>query len=171
MEHRTHEDSIEKNEDKKIISYNRVKDNSMPEFDEHSEQNKEKGKLLFRAAKQTFSGPLPHPEILAGYEKVCPGAADRIIKMAENQMGHRHEIESSFLKAHSRNSKLGIIFAFILCLLSIAGGIICVALDKQVSGLILGGAGLVGIIVAFINGTKMTASDKNVSSDKEENND
>jgi uncharacterized membrane protein len=31
-----------------------------------------------------YSGPLPHPEILGGYEKVLPGSADRILKWQKN---------------------------------------------------------------------------------------
>lgn len=30
--------------------------------------------------KAEYQGPLPLPEQLMGYEQVCPGAADRIIK-------------------------------------------------------------------------------------------
>ena len=33
-----------------------------------------------------FSGPLPHPKHLAGYEAVAPGSADRIITMAEKSV-------------------------------------------------------------------------------------
>ena len=33
----------------------------------------------------SFSGPLPPPSILEDYDRVCPGAADRIIKMAEKE--------------------------------------------------------------------------------------
>ncbi len=33
----------------------------------------------------TFDGPIPPPEFLAEYEKVLPGSADRILKMAESE--------------------------------------------------------------------------------------
>lgn len=36
-----------------------------------------------------FSGPLPSPEDFRGYEDVLPGAADRILGMAEFQLHHR----------------------------------------------------------------------------------
>ncbi|WP_291648957.1 DUF2335 domain-containing protein [Clostridium sp.] len=104
---------------------------------------------------ESFSGPIPHPKILNDYDMICPGAADRIIKMAENQMDHRHSMEGSFLRAHSRNSFLGIVFAFALGLVITVGGILCVMSDKQVSGLILGGSGLGTVMLAFIRGTKM----------------
>jgi len=44
--------------------------------------------LLLRVS-QSWEGPLPPLEILLGYEAACPGAADRLIKMAEDQGEHR----------------------------------------------------------------------------------
>jgi len=39
--------------------------------------------LLQQSVYSEFSGPLPHPEILAKYENVFPGAAERIFQMAK----------------------------------------------------------------------------------------
>ena len=36
-----------------------------------------------KIVSQKFSGPLPPPELLEGYERILPGAADRILRMAE----------------------------------------------------------------------------------------
>lgn len=115
-----------------------------------------------------FSGPLPHPSILKGYDEVCPGAADRIIKMAEDQLHHRQSMEKNFLRSNSRNSIFGIVFAFILGVVIAIGGIYCVIIDKQVSGLIFGGAGLSTVILAFIRGTRMSIGAPNKNSDVED---
>lgn len=45
-----------------------------------------------------FSGPLPHPGILEGYEKILPGSADRILTMAEEEANHRRQIDNSIQK-------------------------------------------------------------------------
>ena len=37
-----------------------------------------------------FSGPLPHPELFRGYEDTLPGAADRILTLAEREQNRRH---------------------------------------------------------------------------------
>lgn len=37
--------------------------------------------------QQHYSGPLPQPEALAKYDQIVPGAAERIIKMAEKRNG------------------------------------------------------------------------------------
>lgn len=168
MEHGTNEDSIEnivnpetENNIQSEIEHKPIIENNLPRSTK---------KISIREVRQSFSGPLPPPSILLGYDKVCPGAADRIIQMAEKQIVHRHEMESSFLKAHSRNSWLGIIFAFILGIVITVGGIICVLNDKQISGLIFGGTGLASVIFAFINGTRMTARTREIACDKDDSN-
>lgn len=69
---------------------------------------------------ETFSGPLPPPQILAGYESVIPGAADRILSMAEEQGRHRRKLEEKLqdaeIKLESRNSLVGLILASLLVL-------------------------------------------------------
>lgn len=44
-------------------------------------------------------GPLPAPEVLAGYEQILPGAAERILAMAERQQENRLALESKQLQA------------------------------------------------------------------------
>lgn len=44
-------------------------------------------------------GPLPAPEDLQRYEALAPGAAERIIRMAEAEQSHRHALESKALEA------------------------------------------------------------------------
>lgn len=51
-----------------------------------------------------FRGPIPPPNILSGYEKLLPGAADRILSMAENQTRHRHSIEKKIVETEARDS-------------------------------------------------------------------
>jgi len=48
---------------------------------------------------ETFSGPLPHPQILEKYNEVVPDAAERIIAMAENQSKHRQELETKAIES------------------------------------------------------------------------
>lgn len=49
--------------------------------------------LLAQSIRSKFSGPLPHPDILAKYEEVYPGAASKIFQMAEEQAEHRRKME------------------------------------------------------------------------------
>lgn len=42
---------------------------------------------------EQFSGPLPPPDVLERYNQVTPEAANRIITMAEQETGHRRNME------------------------------------------------------------------------------
>ena len=66
-------------------------------------------------------GPLPAADEFAGYEKVLPGAADRILTMAEKQSQHRQELEKRELEIDARDSLLGTIFAFVFATATMCG--------------------------------------------------
>ncbi len=74
------------------------------------------------------SGPLPPPETFRGYEDVSPGAADRIISMAEREQGHRHACDLQLLDAERAQQKelasferRGQTFGFWLAVLGLVG--------------------------------------------------
>lgn len=48
---------------------------------------------------QFHQGPLPPPELLRQYDQLSPGAADRIIAMAEGEAAHRREMERQQLES------------------------------------------------------------------------
>jgi len=54
------------------------------------------------AAAQVHQGPLPPPEVLAGYNRVVPGAAERILVMAETEAVNRNRREDEALQANIR---------------------------------------------------------------------
>lgn len=98
-----------------------------------------------RQAASAFSGPLPPPDALAEYEQISPGFADRIITMAEKEQVHRHGNEDERWNVQRRLLTRGQIFAFILSLAIVAGGIWLLTQDKAVTGFItlLGAIGTV----------------------------
>lgn len=73
--------------------------------------------------QQHYSGPLPHPDALEKYDQIVPGAAERIIRMAEKEMDHRHDTENGMTKNAIRTTYLGIIFAF-LSVLILSGSVL-----------------------------------------------
>lgn len=54
---------------------------------------------LISIERKTFSGPIPHPDLLRGYEDVKEGFAERIVSMAEKQQEHRMECEKRLIKS------------------------------------------------------------------------
>lgn len=62
----------------------------------------EQRKVVIQAIRQeSFSGPIPHPELLQKYDEVKPGFAERIISMAERQLDHRINCEDKVVDDYS----------------------------------------------------------------------
>lgn len=106
------------------------------------------------------SGPIPDPMTLEGYDRVVPGAADRIIKMAEDQSAHRQSIEAIAIKSRARDSLLGIISGLIIAVFTLAAGTYVINTGNVWSGTILGSAGLVGLVSVFIYGTRSNRKER-----------
>lgn len=115
---------------------------------------------VINAVRSEFSGPLPPPAILKQYDEIEPGLANRIVCMAEKEQDHRHVCDSKCVKADSRDSLLGILSAFIICVSMIFAGTKIALSVPHLSGLLSGSfislAGFGGIIGVFIRGTNPT---------------
>lgn len=103
----------------------------------------------------TYIGPLPPAEQLRGYEETCPGAANRIIKMAEEQAAHRQRLEMEIVRGRKRDSLLGIVSAVVLSLLLLIGGLICILSGHDWAGSAIVGVDIVGLCSVFIYGTSL----------------
>ena len=109
---------------------------------------------LINIQAEHHSGPIPPPKILEEYNKVIPNAAERILKMAEDQTVHRIKIESQVISLDARNSTLGILSAFIITLAVLALAAYALKLGQTVAGGFLGTLGIGSIVGAFIYGTR-----------------
>jgi len=109
--------------------------------------------VLRTIRSEFFMGPLPRPEDLQQYESVCPGTAERIIQMAEVQGSHRRTLEQKVIDSDIANSRRGAWFGFIIGMTAILGGGFLIFFDKSITGSILGGAGIVGLVSVFIYGS------------------
>ena len=106
---------------------------------------------------QAYSGPIPDPDSLAKYDRIQPGFAERIIKMAEDEALHRRANENKIIKNSTQMAITGIIFAFVSVIMF--GGIIVYAISQQssvaaLSTVIAALASLAGIFVFFRNKMK-----------------
>ena len=52
---------------------------------------------------QHYSGPLPDPSAFAAYDSVLPGAADRILAMAEQRQANELEMQMTTTRAEARS--------------------------------------------------------------------
>src|ERR1700687_4427800 len=71
------------------------------------------GQLLHHRQETLFQGPLPRPEDFAAYERVLPGAADRILKMAEKQGDHRQLLERRVIWGDLIKAMMGPVLAYL----------------------------------------------------------
>lgn len=104
--------------------------------------------MSFRAA--SFSGPLPPPGILAQYNEIIPGLADRLVVILEDQSKHRRELEKRVIFANTRSETLGQIFALIIALAFGIGSLALIHYGKSIegiTGLVTVVTGLVGVFI------------------------
>lgn len=94
----------------------------------------------------SVSGPLPHPEFFQAYERTLPGAADRILTMAEKQQDHRHSQQSVRLNLDGTLERRGQWMGFLVAVSGIIGGVTLIVLDKPVEGF----ATLVGALGSIV---------------------
>ena len=114
------------------------------------------------------SGPLPSPNILAEYDRQVPGAADRIIYMAEKEQQHRHEQESRVNEANinalgNENKKIlrGQLMAYSIAVVGILATPILIYSGKTVEGSLFGGAVFTVLTTAFLYNKNDKKTNKN----------
>ena len=102
------------------------------------------------AEKTAFIGPIPPPEMLIAYNKAHPKAADRILKMAEQNAQHRHEIEKRVVISQLRQAHLGQMLSASLSLCSILSGVVISLFSHVIYGIIVMSPGGIIIIISIV---------------------
>ncbi len=73
--------------------------------------------------------------MLEHYERVLPGAAERILRFAELQAGHRRRLETSVIESGVRRAGRGQVLAFGLAFGTILGGFVLIGAGQPGEGL------------------------------------
>ncbi len=107
-----------------------------------------------------FRGPLPPPSILADYNDIINNGAERIMKMAENQSGHRIELEKHAIKEELKQSRRGQVFGFILAVFGIIAAFVLAYLDHDTVAGIFGTTTIVGLVTIFVIGKKRQSKEQ-----------
>ena len=100
----------------------------------------------------SFSGPLPPPEILRGYETLIAGAAERILVIAEEDAKHQRAIEMAALQAARAESRMGQIFGLIIGVAALGTTVAALMLGSPTVAALIGGGTVVGLVSVFILG-------------------
>lgn len=110
-------------------------------------------------AQQQISGPLPSPEVLRQYEATSPGAAERLIRLAEQEAEHRRKMESEIIAIQGRDQHSyrqsefwGQFFGFSMGSIAILGAVFAAVHGAQIAASFIGTTGVGGLVSAFILG-------------------
>lgn len=121
---------------------------------------------------QSFEGPIPPPAILQQYNAIVPDAAERILRMAEQENQHRQQQEDTALQANIaaqnrqlqlaedqnravfRSDLFGQIMGFLVSAGCVAGSIYLASIGQPWVAGLLAGLPLAGIIRAFRDPSK-----------------
>jgi uncharacterized membrane protein len=109
---------------------------------------------------QSFSGPLPHPDILAKYNDAVPNGAERIMAMAEAQSTHRMQLEQMAVRSNISSQTRGSVFAFILGIFAIGIGAWLILSGKDAQGLASIITALSSLTLIFIVGRSKQDKDR-----------
>jgi len=116
------------------------------------EQNVVRAMFMAVSVKESFRGPLPHPDILAKYNDALPNGAQLIFSMAKDQAAHRMELEKDTIRDQQKQGRIGQIFGFILGLFGLLIAGLCAYTGHDAVGGIIGTVDLVGLVGIFVLG-------------------
>lgn len=109
--------------------------------------------------RRSHSGPLPDPVDFGAYETVLPGAAHRILTMAEAEQSHRHTIDWHRERAAVNLSYLGALSGHVVAI----GGLVLAGVSAFLGYPILGGVigvpTIASMVYAFLQGRRIREAD------------
>ena len=111
-------------------------------------------KIEITQFSQSFSGPIPHPDILLKYKDVDPLLPSRIVTMTEETLKHGRERDNKIIDKTFEVKKRGQTFALTISLVVTLGGLSAILLNHDLYGTIFGGFGLVSLVAQFLGNWK-----------------
>lgn len=129
----------------------------------------EVGREISVTVEGVYKGPLPPPAMLADYEAALPGAAERILAMAERRQAAEIDLDHAAIaaaQADQSNARLGLHYGAMVSLSMILAAVTCVvvgaAYDAEPAFYVAGifaGAGFFGIVRELIRGRRSERRD------------
>ncbi|WP_312963915.1 DUF2335 domain-containing protein [Stutzerimonas nitrititolerans] len=140
-----------------------------PNVQPHARQDTSRQSII--ATQHTVAGPIPSAQEFQRYDQILPGAADRILTMAEENQRRRHESETITDKANQRlaeanalaveagarasdcaneEARRGQWMAFTIVLLFLGCSVGLAIAGREITASVLGGGVLVAIVTTFL---------------------
>ncbi|MFB8773464.1 DUF2335 domain-containing protein [Streptomyces broussonetiae] len=112
-------------------------------------------------------GPLPSPESLAEYERALPGLAERIVRMAEAEQGHRHHMERTDLQQDYRVARTGQAFGLVALIVIAALAAYLGFLGHPGWAVVAAGIDIAAIVGVFVTGQLRSGGEPNEVTDQD----
>ncbi|PXA93984.1 hypothetical protein DMC47_21425 [Nostoc sp. 3335mG] len=106
----------------------------------------------FKVEASYSSGPLPPPKTLQEYDLIVPGAADRIIKVMEQEAEHQRAMDREIFRATRFDILIGKILGLIVALAGFGTSLGALYLGSPSTASIIGGATVVSLVAIFVIG-------------------
>jgi uncharacterized membrane protein len=100
--------------------------------------------------QHNHSGPFPPPEVLERYDVIVPGAARRILTLAEEQTRHRIRLE----KRAVWRSFCGLVAGLVVSAGCVGGGVFLVYRGHDYAGGAIATAAVLSLATVFLHGTR-----------------
>lgn len=97
-----------------------------------------------------YEGLIPHPRLMKEWEALVPGSAESIFKRFEEQSDHRLSSESKVIRAHNFKLYVSPVFAFIIAIGAIGGGVLIALNSAPYVGGFISFSGLATVIAPFL---------------------
>lgn len=127
---------------------------------QNSQSSPKENKVVLTEVSQSFSGPLPPPDVLRQFDEVVPGAAERIIKMAEEQSAHRKELERKVINSDISRSKWGQVLGFIIAIAGLVVSAVVAIYGNAFAGGIIGVGTLASLVSVFMYGSRTRSRER-----------
>lgn len=108
------------------------------------------------ATLEMYNGPIPHPKILEGNDKLDPGAAKRIIDNGIEESIHRRNMEEKTMNHVARSFYFRLVLAFVLALFFGFGSFYLILQGHTIIGSVFAGVTLISILGIFTGETSNT---------------
>ncbi|MFA4845959.1 MAG: DUF2335 domain-containing protein [Patescibacteria group bacterium] len=121
---------------------------------QHSNQN------VASVQREEFSGPIPPPSLFRQYDQIVPGAAERLLQMAEKQATHRIQLESLVIASDVRKSERGQNFGFCIAVFGLVCAFILGLVGREIVAGVIGGGTLVSLASVFVYGRRQKEKER-----------
>ena len=121
-------------------------------------QNSANSVTVQQTQTSVFSGPLPEPTILESYDRIVPGAAERILVMAEQDADHQRHMEKKAITAAMDDKRRGQRFGLFVALAALSVSVVAIFAGAYNTASIIGGTTVVGLASIFVLGRVLKKS-------------